>query len=96
MLQNTTHYVKKKKRDSEAVHSTMVTWVQTLGGSRFGFCTKKTVKYDEKEPLIREHFEYVEFMWKEWFWDFDIFVQFTLYVEFVHRDVSDEFDVTIQ
>ena len=40
---------------------------------------------------MQELFEYVEFMWKERFGDFDIFVEFTSYVEFLYRDVPYKF-----
>ena len=59
----------------------------TLGGSRFGFWTKKPAKYDEKEPLVSKLFEYVQFMWKERFGELYILVKFTGYVEFLYRDV---------
>jgi hypothetical protein len=67
-----------------------------VGGARFGFCTKKPVKYDEKEESIRKHFEYIEFMWKERFWDFDIFVEFNPYVDFLYHDVQHEFKVILK
>ena len=79
---------KLKQRNLRASH--------TLGGSRFGICTKKTAKYDEKESLIREHFEYVEFMWKERFRDLYIFVKINHYVEFLYRDVPYKFDVILK
>jgi len=46
---------KLKRRNLHSSH--------TLGGSRFGFWTKKTAKYDEKDPLlVGKLFEYVQFM----------------------------------
>jgi hypothetical protein len=41
------------------------TTVSTVGGSRFGFWSKNTVKFDVNEPLMQEHFEYVEFLYKK-------------------------------
>jgi hypothetical protein len=57
---------------------------------------KNSKKIDVNEPFMQEHFEYVDFLYKKWFWDFDIFVKFTPFVEFVYRNVPDKFNVTFK
>jgi hypothetical protein len=55
-------------RRSDDAPELEVDYMMTLakvGGSRFGFWSKKTVKFDINEPLMQEHFEYVEFLYKK-------------------------------